>query len=233
MTVDMLERAASALGPLLEEVVFVGGATITLWITDPGAPAPRPTDDVDVVVEVASRAALYDFEQRMRDRGFREDVYGGVICRWRYGDRGRAEDLILDAMPAEAHLMGFANRWQGDALPHAAQRRLPSGITIRAVTPPYLVASKLEAFNGRGRGDHLASRDLEDIILLVDGRDELLAELADAPDDVRSYVAAQLADRLAEPRFVDAVYGFLRPDAASQARAERFVLPRLRALAGQ
>lgn len=55
MSVELLERAAAALGELSAEVVFVGGATVSLWITDPGAPPPRPTLDVDVVVEVSSR----------------------------------------------------------------------------------------------------------------------------------------------------------------------------------
>lgn len=55
MSIELLERAALVLGPLAEEVVFVGGATVVLWITDPGAPPPRPTLDVDVVVEVTTR----------------------------------------------------------------------------------------------------------------------------------------------------------------------------------
>ena len=42
-----LELAAATLTDLLPEVVFVGGATVTLWITDPGAPPVRPTKDVD------------------------------------------------------------------------------------------------------------------------------------------------------------------------------------------
>src|SRR4051794_27257718 len=62
VSVLLLEAAAAALGDLLLEVVFVGGATVDLWITDPGAPPVRPTKDVDVVVEVASRSAFYDFE---------------------------------------------------------------------------------------------------------------------------------------------------------------------------
>lgn len=49
MSIELLERGAGALGALLDRVVFVGGATVTLWITDLGAPAPRPTKDVDVV----------------------------------------------------------------------------------------------------------------------------------------------------------------------------------------
>lgn len=39
MSVELLELGASALGELAGEVVFVGGATVVLWITDP--PLPR------------------------------------------------------------------------------------------------------------------------------------------------------------------------------------------------
>lgn len=230
MSVELLERAGAALGPLLGEVVFVGGASVVLWTTDPGAPAPRPTDDVDVVVEVTTRPALHEFEQRMRDRGFREDILSPVICRWRHGTAGREHDLILDAMAADPSLMGFANRWQSAGLPHALVRGLPSGTEIRALAPAYLVATKLEAFSGRGRGDHLGSRDLEDIVRLFDGREQLVDEIAAAPADVREFIVTGLRERLAEPRFVDSVYGFLAPDAASQARADRTVLPRLRAV---
>jgi hypothetical protein len=62
---DLLERAARALEPVLSDVVFLGGASIVLWITDPAAPAPRPTKDVDVVVEMTSRTSFQDFEERL------------------------------------------------------------------------------------------------------------------------------------------------------------------------
>lgn len=102
MSVELLERAAQALEPLLGDVVFLGGASIVLWITDPAAPAPRPTKDVDVVVEVSSRAAFHAFEERLQSLGFKEDQESGIICRWRYRD----SDLILDAMPADAAILG-------------------------------------------------------------------------------------------------------------------------------
>ena len=134
-------------------------------------------------------------------------------------------------MAADATLLGFANRWQAEALPHAVVRRLPSGLTIRAASPPYLVATKLEAFRGRGRGDHLMSADLEDIVALADGRAEIVDETRSAPSLVRDYLAAELGALLDERGFRRAISGFLRPDAASQARAEAVVLPRLRTLA--
>jgi predicted nucleotidyltransferase len=231
VSVDLLERGAQALGPLLDEAVFVGGATITLWITDAGAPAPRPTKDVDIVIEVASRAEWRSFEARLREQGFAEDSDSKVMCRWRFRDRP-GDDLVLDAMPSDANLMGFANRWQGASLPFAVERSLPSGAVIRAIPPPYLIATKLEAFRGRGGGDHLGSHDLEDVVLLVDGREELVGEVSTAPPDIRDHLGYECAALLDEPRFVDAIFGFLRPDMASQGRAEAVVLPRLRAIAG-
>jgi hypothetical protein len=54
-----LETAARILGPVLDEVVFVGGATVHLWITEPGAPPARATEDVDVICEVATRVKYH------------------------------------------------------------------------------------------------------------------------------------------------------------------------------
>ena len=226
MSIELLELAADALGELLEEVVFVGGATVTLWITDPGAPPVRPTKDVDVVVEVATRTAFYDFEARLRTRRFTEDHEDDVICRWRHEG-----GLILDAMPSDPSILGFANQWQGAAIPHAVEQELRSGAVIRAASPPYLLATKLEAFKGRGQRDFLGSRDFADIIALVDGREELVHEIDNASLEVRYYLAAEVGEILEEARFPDAVFGTLRPDRASQARAEEVVLPRLRAIA--
>ncbi len=226
MSFDLLERGVAGLGPLTDDVVFVGGATLVLWITDPGAPPPRPTLDVDVIVEITSRRGLRAFDAALRGRGFREDIHSGVIGRWRLGD-----DLVLDAIPADASLLGFENRWQRVALPHALRRELPNGAALRAVSPPFLLATKLEAFSGRGRGDLMGSRDVADVLSLVDGRAELTAEFAAAPADVRRFVAANLQAFLEQPRFLDVVYGSLPPDAVSQQRAETVVLPRLVALA--
>jgi len=155
VSIELLERAARALEPVLGDVVFLGGASLVLWITDSAAPAPRPTKDVDVVVEVTSRSAFHAFEERLRSLGFREDQEEGIICRWRHQNG----DLILDAMPSDAAILGFENRWQGASIPHAVERTLPSGLRIRAAPPAYLLATKIEAFNGRGREDFLGSRD--------------------------------------------------------------------------
>ena len=225
MSIDLLEQAAAALKGFLDEVVFVGGATIVLWITDPGAPSPRPTKDVDVIVEVTSLLAYEDFQRRLRAAGFSEDQESGIICRWD-GPGG----LVLDAMPAAPHLAGFVTRWQSASLPHAVTHRLPSRAKIRAVPAPYLLGTKFEAFDARGKGDYVGSRDFADIVALADGRAELHDELAAAEPELRAYVAERLESHLRADGFLDGVFAALSPDAASQARAEEIVLPRLDAL---
>ena len=239
MSIEMLERAARELAPFLDELAFVGGATVVLWITDPAAPDPRPTKDVDVVVEVASRLGWNDFQDRLRARGLREDSLSPVICRWVAG-RG-IDELLVDVMPADAAIFGFENRWQRPGLDNAQTVELPSGQAIRAITPPYLVATKLEAWNGRGRGDHLASRDLEDVILLVDGREEIVAEAAAAPDDLRSYLSVELGTLLDQSRFHDKLEGTIvglggagsGSGSGDESRVDDVLLPRLYELAGR
>lgn len=227
MNIELLELAESALGELVDQVVFVGGATVGLWITDPAAPPVRPTDDVDVVVEVTTRTAFYDFEAKLREAGFEEDQESGVICRWRHRESG----LILDAMPSRADILGFENEWQAATIPHAVPCELPSGATIKAAPPLYMLAMKLEAFKGRGKGDFLASRDFGDIVTLIDGRSELLEEVAGADADVRAYIAEEMRRLLASPRLMDGLAGAMRGDAASQERVDAVVLPAFKALA--
>lgn len=74
------------------------------------------------------------------------------------------------------------------------------------------------------------SSPVGDIITLVDGREELVDEVAQAPDDVRAYIAAELADLLEDPRIADGLFGAMQPDPASQARIDAVVMPRLRTL---
>lgn len=221
--IAMLELATEHLGVLAEDVVFVGGATIGLWITDPAAPEARATNDVDVIVEVSSRAAFQQFEERVRTAGFRNDQEGGVICRFRHGTSG----LILDLIPTEPSILGFSNRWLVEAYPNAVEHELPSGRVINAISPPYLLATKLEAFGARGGGDFHGSRDFEDVIALIDGREELAGELARAHEPVRAYIAGGLATLRQLPGFRDGVDGALPFGAGGSERVDSVVLPRI------
>ena len=120
-------------------------------------------------------------------------------------------------MPVDEHILGFSNRWYPAAL-EAAQTVDIAGHDVQVVTPALFIATKLDAFHGRGGGDIVASHDLEDIIAVVDGRPEIVSEIAAAPAHVRHYIASELRALLDNRDFTEALGGFLLPDAASQGR---------------
>ena len=209
---ELLESAVRLLVPVIDELVFVGGCTTGLFITDPAAGGIRPTKDVDAIVDVTSYAEYTELAERLRRLGLVEDTTEGApLCRWRHGH------LIVDVMPTDPGVLGFSNRWYPTAIETAQTLRI-AGRDVRVVTPALFVATKLEAFHGRGRDDIFASHDLEDIIAVVDGRPELVGDIADAASDVRAYIAAEIRTLLDNEDFVEALPGFLLPDSASQAR---------------
>ncbi len=197
MSTDLLETAATALGSLLEEVVFLGGASIHLWLSDPAAPATRATDDVDVISDITSLTGYYRLGERLRERGFSEASDSRVICRWRHRDTG----LLLDVMPDDEEVLGFSNPWYEHTIKTSADRRLPNGTQIRAATPPSIIVTKLAAWKGRGNNDMLASLDLHDIFVLIDGRPELPDEIAAQAPELQSYIGGELATLREDPYF--------------------------------
>jgi hypothetical protein len=222
----MLEQAVEHLGSLLGEVVFVGGATVELWVTDEAAPEFRPTTDIDVIVEVTTLAEYYRFEKRIRSVGFENDVTSRVICRFKHPE----SKLILDVMPTEASILGFENRWQKEAFLHAVEASLPSGKKIRVIPPAFLLGTKLEAFATRGKNDFLGSRDFSDLVTLIDGREELIKDVATAPDALQVYVGAQLLDLTGHRDFDRGLEGALPSSSESRGRVDRVIWPRVRQL---
>lgn len=101
---------------------------------------------------------------------------------------------------------------------------------LSAVSAPYLIATKLVAFRDRGAGDVLFSRDLGDIIALVDGREEVINEVRASEPEARAFISDAFRWLLADPSFLEAVPAHLLPDAASQARSS-LVIERMRQLA--
>ena len=128
--------------------------------------------DVDVIVEVGSWGEYALLQERLREKGFHEDMEEGApLCRW------VVEGIRVDVMPTSEEVVGFSNRWYGPAMKAAQTFKPDDQITIRLVTAPYFVATKLEAFIGRGHDDYLASHDIEDLVAVVDGRPELAHEI--------------------------------------------------------
>jgi hypothetical protein len=214
-----LRRIAEALGDLREQLVFVGGSVAGLMLTDPLAEGVRATMDVDAIVE-AGRAAFYRLEEELAGRGFARDVSSDVICRWRHRESG----LLFDLMPVDDEVLGFSNPWYAYAVETAGPVEIAEGVSIRLISAVAFVATKLEAFASRGKGDFLSSHDLEDVLNVVNGREELVDEMHAAPGALRAAVAQTFSRLLADPNFSNVLPGLIAEEERAgvvQARMER------------
>ena len=62
-----MKAVGRVLNDLKQDYVFVGGATVALYATNSElATEVRPTDDVDVIVELATYKGYSDLDERLR-----------------------------------------------------------------------------------------------------------------------------------------------------------------------
>lgn len=221
---EILEIAVARLGVLVEEMVFLGGCATGLLITDVVAPAIRATKDVDVIVEVASLIEYHRLAKRLRECGFSEDQSADApICRWHAGE------ILLDVMPTHPEILGFGNEWYQRAYDAAEWSVLPSGNRLRIVSAPYFLVTKIAAFKGRGQGDYMMSHDMEDIVAVLDGRQEIVEEVRKCKPVLRDLLQEYMSGLLKDDRFIEALPGHMPGDAGSQARVPT-ILQRLKAI---
>ncbi|WP_460063206.1 nucleotidyl transferase AbiEii/AbiGii toxin family protein [Pseudomonas sp. S2_H08] len=180
---ELIEFVAEGLGEaFLAEVAFVGGCTTAMLVTDTAVLDDiRFTDDVDLVIELAGISAWNQLTERLAAKGFKITGEDEVNCRFRFND------VVVDVMPSDPAVLGYANRWFVEGLARADKFTLPSGTAIQIFQPAYFLATKLEAFAGRGNGDPY-HKDVEDMIILIDGRPELLEEVGQTDKDLKGFI---------------------------------------------
>ena len=71
---DLLEGIARAVRPLLDEIVFVGGAIAELYTTMPVLPEVRATRDADALCEAASYVEYAELGRRLQRLGFHQTL---------------------------------------------------------------------------------------------------------------------------------------------------------------
>ena len=154
------------------------------------------------MVAVVSYSEFAALESRLRAEGFKHDVSEGApICRW------IVDSCRVDIMPEGPAHLGMNTTWFPEALALATQMDLGDGCIAGVVTAPLFLATKLEAFNDRGKGDYYLSHDLEDIVTLIDGRASIVQDVEQVVSRVRNFVAAEFLRIGAHPDFNDALHG--------------------------
>jgi predicted nucleotidyltransferase len=208
---QVIRTIAKALAELNEQVIYVGGATVGLYINDPAADDVRPTKDVDISLSVANFAKLEEMREKLKRKGFRQTAEDDVICRFRYNE------IKLDVMNTRAIGWAPANPWFAPGF-DSKEIVTVEGQNIYVMPVYYFLASKFTAFNERGNNEPRTSHDFEDIIYIFDNRTDLVEQVLKAPDDVKIFLKKEIGIIIQDTRKQEAILGNLY----HETRDERF-----------
>lgn len=192
---ERLQMIAEGMQDLNERLVYVGGALAGSYASDPAALEPRPTTDVDCVVNSANYAEHAAFEEQLRKQHFQNDTESEppVICRWVYNGE------LVDVMSYEEKSLSFGNRWYRPGFEHREQYQLPSGKKIYRLPAPYYIATKIDALLSRGGNDWRGAKDFEDIIYVLNYCTDFMTRFRATETDVQQYLSEQFAQMLQRP----------------------------------
>jgi len=191
-----IKAVANVLGSLNQKVVFVGGATVSIYPDRPVFEV-RPTDDVDVIVEILNYNERADLDEELRSIGFINDVASGVVCRY------RIQGIIVDIMPTEDPSIGFSNIWYKPGFNEAIDFEIDGLCAVKILPAPYFIATKLEAFKGRGKNDGRTSHDFEDIVFVLENRSSIWEEMKSAEAELNTYLRSEFFKILKSPYTFD------------------------------
>jgi len=179
-----IKAVSNALKELNEKIVFVGGATISLYPDRPVFEV-RPTDDVDVIIEILNYHDRVKLEEKLRAIGFTNDIESGVICRY------KIHGIIVDIMPTNDPSIGFTNKWYPEGFEKAVNYEIDESNIIKILSAPYFIVTKLEAHKDRGKNDGRTSQDFEDIIFVLENCSAIWEEMNNSSKTIKDYLRSE------------------------------------------
>jgi predicted nucleotidyltransferase len=182
--IEQIKIVTKALGQLNKDVVFVGGTTLPFYADLPVTDV-RPTDDIDIIVELVTYKERTDFDQKLLRAGFRNDTTSPVVCRY------KIDGITVDIMPTNDPSIGFKNSWYAEGFHNTLPIKIGKEQNISILTAPYFIATKFEAFLNRGKGDGRISHDFEDIVFVLENRTAVWAEMNSSTGKINAYLKQQ------------------------------------------
>jgi predicted nucleotidyltransferase len=186
VNITRIKAVSNALGELKDKVVFVGGATVSLYV-DRVAPESRPTDDVDVLVEISTRWDFAAIEEQLRKMGFQNDSSSKFLGRY------LLPGIIVDIMPTDEKILGFSNIWYAEGFKNSIDYEIDELHKVKIFSPTYFIASKIEAFNNRGKNDGRLSSDFEDIVYVLENRRTIWTEMSSSEPKLKEYLYSEFS----------------------------------------
>ena len=197
-----VKKIALALDDLEHQVVFVGGALVSLYIDDKAAEDVRPTGDIDITLEISSLGKLEELREELNKRGFVQSSEDHVMCRFRY------DDIKVDVMSTKEVGWAPANRWFAPGFESLIELEA-DGKRIQCLSLPYFLASKLTAFFDRGVKDARTSKDFEDIVYLLNHTSDIKEQILKSDNEVVQYIIECFNDILEDSSKKEAILGHL------------------------
>ena len=208
INITRIKAISRILKSIKKDVVFVGGATVSLY-ADSKSSEVRPTDDVDVVIELAAYNNYTQLEEELRNVGFENDKDSGIICRY------MVQGIIVDIMPTNSDVLGFSNRWYEEGFENAISIMLDDD-EVKIFSFPYFIATKLEAFKNRGNNDFRFSSDFEDIVYVLENNSNAENQLSNLPEQLKEYFSKTFQDLINQQDWEEGLYAHLEPRNAPQ-----------------
>lgn len=203
INIKTVAKVAKALQELRSQMVFVGGAVVSLYTDDPAADEIRPTGDIDVAVQLAGFSEWVHLQERLSQLGFSPHSQGRSICNYLY------KDISVDIMSSEDGPLGPANSWYKPGFDYLQEVAVENE-TIRILSAPYFLATKFEAFHNRG-GDYRTSHDFEDIVYVMDNRINIVEEVRSSDDIVKAFIKEELLKLVSNPYSEEIIRSQIHP----------------------
>ncbi|HSW60408.1 MAG TPA: hypothetical protein VLJ60_06380 [bacterium] len=194
------------------DFVFIGGGILGFLIDDPLASPVRTTIDIDIVLDIITDPGQIAVEKKLSLVGFRHDMSDSAPrCRWIF------ENIKVDILSIKDKFSGMNMKWLQETVSNSIEIK-KDGAVFKVASPACFVAMKLEAFNDRGKADYLGSRDVEDVISVIDGRSSIVEEIKNSDQEIVEFISKTIKELLQKNEFVASISGHLMPDPASQKR---------------
>lgn len=193
---------AKALGKLNSDVVYVGGAVVSLYIDDPSADDVRPTKDIDISLQITSLVALEGLREKLIAKGFHQSHQDQVVCRFRY------QDILIDVMSTQAIGWAPANRWFKSGFEQKFEVTIDD-VSVYLMPLPYFLASKFDALYDRGGKDPRTSHDFEDITYLLNHTSQITTVIQKSQKEVQEYLKTSFQQILDSRELHEAIIGNL------------------------
>jgi hypothetical protein len=203
INIAVVAEVAKALKELKDQMVFVGGAVISLYADDSAADEIRPTADIDMTIKLLNFKNWVDVQERLAVLGFYPDPYGHSICSYKY------KNIPVDIMSAVDSPLGSSNRWYLIGFENL-QIVEANGEMIQILSAPCYLATKFEAFNNRG-SDYRTSHDFEDIIYVLDNRISIVEETTIAHPQIIAFLQQEIQNILKSANWDEIISAHLHP----------------------